>query len=88
VTPGKPTASDRIRRASPVAQPPAGRTISGDARVKPVRVTVDFDPAVYDQLRQWAFAERMSHADVLRALVTLLEDPSVAKRVRSYGTTD
>jgi hypothetical protein len=51
-------------------------------------VTVDFDPAVYDQLRQWAFAERMSHAKVLRALVTLLDDPAVADRVRNYGTTE
>lgn len=88
MNPGKPSAADRIRRGSPVAQPASGRTVSGDARVKPVRVTVDFDPAAYDRLRQWAFTARMPHAEVLRALVTLLDDPSVAERVRKYGSTE
>jgi hypothetical protein len=63
-----------------VIQP--ARAITGDVRVKPVRVTVDLDPAAYDALRDWAHHARMSHADVLRNLVGLLDDPGVAERVK------
>lgn len=77
----KPTAAERIRRGSPVVQP--ARAISPGVRVKPVRVTVDLDPAAYDALRDWAHHARMSHADVLRNLVGLLDDPGVASKVRS-----
>jgi hypothetical protein len=79
----KPTPAERIRRGSPVAQPTAGRTVSGDVRIKPVRVTVDLDPAAYDALRDWAHHARLSHADVLRRLLHLLADQDVATKVRS-----
>jgi hypothetical protein len=83
VTPAaKPTPAERIRRGSPVIQP--ARAITGDVRVKPVRVTVDLDPAAYDALRDWAHHARMSHADVLRNLVSLLvADQAIATKVRS-----
>lgn len=81
------TAAERIRRGSPVAQPAAGRTVRGEVRVKPFRVSVDLDPAAYDALRDWAHTARMSHADVLRALVGLLvDDDALARRVRKQAT--
>lgn len=50
---------------------------------KPVRVTVDLAPDDYDALRDWAHLARMSHSDVLRALLRLLvADERVAKAVR------
>lgn len=77
----KATAGERIRRGSPVVQPV--RAVSGDVRLKPVRVTVDLDPGAYDALRDWAYQARMSHADVLRNLLALLDDPRIAERVQS-----
>ena len=54
---------------------------------RPVRVTVDLAPADYDSLRDWAHFARMSHADVLRALVRLLvTDDSVDQQVRASAT--
>ncbi len=51
-----------------------------------VRVTVDLDAAIYDELRDWAHDARMSHADVLRTLVRLLtSDQSLGRRVRDLG---
>jgi hypothetical protein len=84
MNPPKPTAAERIRRGSPIEQPPKGRSISGGVRVKPVRVTVDLEPSDYDALREFAHEARMSHADVLRGLVTLLQDAGVAQQVRRY----
>lgn len=55
-------------------------------RPKRVRVTVDLDPLDYDVLRDFAHVARMSHADVMRALVRLLEEPDVAAEVRRYVT--
>jgi hypothetical protein len=78
----KPTAADRLRRGGPVEQPHAGRSVSGGVRVKPVRVTVDLDPGDYDVLRDFAHSERMTHTDILRALVKLLDDDSVSQQVR------
>ncbi len=75
----KPSASDRLRRGSPVIQTGAS---NGPVRVKPYRLTVDLTPADYDHLRNWAHAERMTHSDVLRALVKLLGNDSVAQQVR------
>jgi hypothetical protein len=87
VTARKQSAAERIRRGSPVAQPAAGRAIRGEVRVKPVRVSVDLDPVAYDALRDWAHDARMTHADVLRALVGLLvEDAVLAGRVHSGVT--
>jgi hypothetical protein len=79
----KPTAVDRLRRGGPVEQPSTGRTVSGAVRVKPVRVTVDLEPTDYDALRDFAHEARMTHADVLRALVHLLDQTSVAQQVRN-----
>jgi len=84
MSPLKPTAAERIRRGSPIEQPAKGRSISGGVRVKPVRVTVDLEPTSYDALRDFAHDARMSHADVLRALVGLLQDPEVDQQVRNY----
>jgi hypothetical protein len=48
-----------------------------------VRVTVDLIPDDYEALRDWAHLARMSHSDVLRALLRLLiTDERVAKAVR------
>lgn len=52
-------------------------------RPKPVRVTVDLDPADYDTLRDFAHQARMTHTDVLRSLVRLLDTDPVKKRVLS-----
>ncbi len=82
----KPTAAERIRRGSPVEQSVKGRSVSGGVRVKPVRVTVDLEPGDYEALRNFAYKARMSHADVLRALVDLLGEDGVAQQVRNYGT--
>jgi len=84
MSPPKPTAAERIRRGSPIEQPAKGRSISGGVRVKPVRVTVDLEPSSYDALRDFAHAARMSHADVLRALVNLLDNQDVSQQVRNY----
>jgi hypothetical protein len=61
-----PAAPPEARRAN--TRLPAPKEV----RVKPVRVTVDLDPAAYDGLRDWAHDARMTHADVLRQLVHLL----------------
>ena len=55
-------------------------------RAKRVRVTVDLEPLDYDVLRDFAHFARMSHADVMRALVRLLEVPEVGAEVRRYVT--
>lgn len=80
----KPTAADRLRRGGPAVQ--EARAVSGGVRVKPVRVTVDLDPTDYDDLREFAHRARMTHTDVLRALVKLLENTDVAQQVRSSVT--
>lgn len=50
---------------------------------KPTRVTVDLAPEDYEGLRNWAHLARMSHSDVLRALLRLLiADERVAEAVR------
>lgn len=50
---------------------------------KRTRVTVDLAPDDYEALRDWAHLARMSHSDVLRALLRLLvADERVAKAVR------
>ena len=77
----KPTAAERLRRGGPAVQP--ARTVSGGVRVKPVRITVDLDPVDYDSLRDFAHVQRMTHTDVMRALVRLLSDDTVAQQVRT-----
>lgn len=61
---------------------PAG----SDKSAKPVRVTVDLDQRDYDRLREFAYNERMTHADVLRALIGLLGESRVSQQVRKYGS--
>lgn len=67
------------------SRPPRSRS-STDAVAtpdKPTRVTVDLRSDDYEALRQWAYLARMSHSDVLRALLRLLvADARVAKAVR------
>jgi len=79
----KPTAADRLRRGGSVEQLHSGRTVSGGVRVKPVRITVDLDPSDHDVLRDYAHEARMTQTDVVRALVRLLDDPSVSQQVRN-----
>jgi len=56
---------------------------SAQGKAKPVQVTVDLDPADYDLLRDWAHDARMSHSDVLRALIHVLSrDTRVSQQVR------
>jgi type II secretory pathway component PulM len=83
----KPTPADRIRRGSPVAQT-AGRAVRDAVRVKPVRITVDLDPGPYEALVDWTVAagrtkgRRVTHAEVMRQLVTLLTtDTTTAEQV-------
>lgn len=47
------------------------------------RVTVDLDFADYEALREWSHGARMSHSDVLRALIRVLADDSISSRVRT-----
>lgn len=77
----KPSAADRLRRGGPAVQ--EARAVSGGVRVKPVRITVDLDPTDYDTLRDFAHVERMTHTDVMRSLVRLLSDATVAQQVRA-----
>lgn len=79
----KPTAASRLQRSSPSEQPPASP--SDEVRVKPVRLTVDLDPADHEAVREFAFKHRMSHSDVVRSLISLLSVPDVAKRVSPGG---
>jgi hypothetical protein len=54
----------------------------GNARAKPIRVTVDLDPGDYDTLREFAFRARMTHTDVMRSLVRLLASEPIGEQVR------
>lgn len=84
-TRAKPNAAERLRQGGPIEQPHAGRAVSEPVRVKPVRVTVDLDPTDYDTLRDFAHRERMTHTDVIRALVRL-QEPSVGQEVSKSVT--
>ena len=69
------TTSDRLAQGGNPPAQTSSRTVgqaSPAARVKPFRLTVDLQPGDYEGLRDWAHAERMSHSDVLRALVRIL----------------
>ena len=83
----KPTAAERLGRGSPVTQPSATSQATGPVRVKPYRLSIDLSPADYDKLRDWAHDARMSHMDVVRALVRLLDDPYVNQQVRNHVFT-
>lgn len=84
----KPSASERLRRGSPVTQPSAANQppASGRARVKPYRLTIDLTPADHDLLRDWSHRERISQSDAVRALIHLVSsDETVAQQVRDYA---
>ena len=53
-------------------------------RTRPIRISVDLPPDDYSALRQFAFDASMTHAGVVRALVELLADKTVAQRVRGW----
>lgn len=53
------------------------------ADAKPKRITVDLHPDDYEALREWAHLARMSHSDVVRALLRrLVADQALAEAVR------
>jgi hypothetical protein len=62
---------------------PTAPTESSSARPRPVRVTVDLEPRDYDTLREFAFGSRMTHTDVLRSLVRLLNSELIGEQVRN-----
>jgi len=77
----------KARRGGTQSEPRNMSQRSGtDRPAKPIRVTVDLEPGAYDVLRDFAHEERMTHADVLRALIGLLGEPRVAQQVREYGS--
>lgn len=49
-------------------------TTSRTRRTKPVRLTIDFDPALHHRLKSWALndADNASIADVVRAMISVL----------------
>ena len=55
-------------------------------RTRPVRVTVDLDLTDYDTLRDYAHEARMTHADVLRVLVRMLEKEPIRQQVCGFGS--
>jgi hypothetical protein len=55
-------------------------------RQKPWRLSLDLEPPDYELIRNFAHDRRMSHADVLRSLVKLLDDPAIAARVSATRT--
>lgn len=71
------------RRYYPTGDPVNQSDRTSNARTRPVRVTVDLDPVDYDTLRDFAHGSRMTHTDVLRSLVRLLDTDPVKKRVLS-----
>lgn len=62
-------------------------SLAASDRQKPVRVTVDLDPADYDALRDFAHETRMTHTGVLRSLVRLLDSHSVRQQVTAGSLT-
>ena len=50
-------------------------------RIRPVRVSVDLPPDEYTALRRYAFDAGMTHAGVVRALIGLLDDDDISRRV-------
>lgn len=77
----------KARRGSTQSEPTNVSDHGGrDRPTKPIRVTVDLEPGDYDTLRDFAHDERMTHADVLRALIGLLREHRVTQQVRKYGS--
>jgi hypothetical protein len=71
-----------------MADRPDGSCLGDDlpaARTRPVRVTVDLDLTDYDTLRDFAHDSRMTHTDVLRALIRMLKIEPIRQQVRRSG---
>lgn len=83
MSPSTPSGSDRGpgRSAGERERSHSAKKISAGLRQKPVRVTVDLDLIDYDILRDFAHTARMTHTDVLRVLVRLLQDDRVSQQV-------
>ena len=82
----KPTAKDRLRRGSPLEQPAGPRTVTGDVRVKPVRISTDLTPSDYRFLKDFAHTHDLGHSEVFRRLLAqLATDPDLAARVTGLG---
>ena len=81
----RPTASDRLKRGSPVTQPSAAQASSGPVRVKPYRLSIDLAPADYKHLKLWAAEAEMTHMEIVRALLRMLDDPHVAAQIRGHA---
>jgi len=79
----RPSAASRLSRRSPAEAVPAARPVGRPAaeRVLPVRVSAELAVGDYDRLRDFAHEHRLSHTEVMRRLVGLLDDPEVAARL-------
>lgn len=64
----------------------AAKTLERPTQAR-TRVSVDLSAGDYDLLRNFAHTHRMKHVDVLRALLGLLDDTKVARRVSEFGGT-
>ena len=77
-------ASDALARmrSAATAPTPQARPEPVPQQTRPVRITLDLDPARHRALRQYALDQRVQASRVLRALLDLLEtDPTVAAEV-------
>lgn len=80
--------NERIRQAQEQGNP--ANTAGSRVRSRPVRITVDLDPAAHQQLTRWctdAAADlgraRVPAAEVFRAFLDeLADDPELADRIR------
>lgn len=79
----KPTAGTGLEHQGLGTQPHTERSEMRNARTKPIRITVDLDPRDHDALRDFAYVHRMTQTDVVRALVRMLDTPSVIRQVSS-----
>lgn len=85
-------AADLARREAD-AQPAARRTV-GTPRSAPVRITTDLSPLPYRELVAFAAelaqelgVARVTHSDVIRSLVEMLQDPAIAAQVSESVAT-
>lgn len=83
------TAAARGRQAAGVDGGRAAPRASA-VRTRPVRITIDLDPADHRKLKAWAAqlaAEldqpRLSLADVIRGVIRALDDPAAEEHIRN-----
>jgi hypothetical protein len=77
-------ASDALARMRSAATTPTPRARQERVvqQTRPVRITLDLDPARHRALRQFALDQRAQASRVLRALIDLLEtDPTVTAAI-------